>query len=137
MKTISFSILFSTLQLFFNPLFFAFLQQFTASENLRVAGDSAGRQHILTALNNVSAYNNDRLPSLSCTLETVYSPPQRHRGVLDIYCTGNIPIGKVHKVCKKKEYMYLDSNKISETIFGVGFAYWDFIYHLAVTVSCK
>ena len=33
-----FSILFSTLQLFFNPLFFAFLQQFTPGENLRVAG---------------------------------------------------------------------------------------------------
>ena len=27
--------------------------------------------------------------------------------------------------------MYLDSNKISETFFGVGFAYWDFTYHLA------
>ena len=52
MKTISFSILFSTLQLFFNPLFFAFLQQFTAGENLRVAGDSAGRWRILTTLRN-------------------------------------------------------------------------------------
>ena len=50
MKTISFSILFSTLQLFFNPLFFPFLQQFTAGENLRVAGDSAGRRRILTTL---------------------------------------------------------------------------------------
>ena len=50
MKTISFSILFSTLQLFFNTLFFAFLQQFTAGENLRVAGDSAGRRRILTTL---------------------------------------------------------------------------------------
>ena len=50
MKTISFSILFSTLQLFFNPLFFPFLQQFTAGENLRVAGDSAGRWRILTTL---------------------------------------------------------------------------------------
>ena len=51
MKTISFSILqFSTLQLFCNPLFFAFLQQFTAGENLRVAGDSAGRRRILTTL---------------------------------------------------------------------------------------
>ena len=50
MKTISFSILFSTLQLFFNPLFFAFLQQFKAGENLRVAGDSAGRRRILTTL---------------------------------------------------------------------------------------
>ena len=39
MKTISFSILFSILQLFFNPLFFAFLQQFTAGENLKVAGE--------------------------------------------------------------------------------------------------
>ena len=36
METISFSILFSTLQLFLNPLFFAFLQQFAAGENLRV-----------------------------------------------------------------------------------------------------
>ena len=44
MERISFSIIFSTLQLFFNPLFFAFLQQFTAGENLRVAGDSAGRR---------------------------------------------------------------------------------------------
>ena len=52
MKTISFSILFSTLQLFFNyPLFFPFLQQFTAGENLRVAGDSTGRRRILTTLN--------------------------------------------------------------------------------------
>ena len=50
MKTISFSILFSTLQLFLNPLFFPFLQQFTAGENLRVAGDSAGRRRILTTL---------------------------------------------------------------------------------------
>ena len=50
MKTMSFSILFSTLQFFLNPLFFAFLQQFTAGENLRVAGDSAGR--ILTTLRN-------------------------------------------------------------------------------------
>ena len=50
MKTISFCILFSTLQLFFNPLFFPFLQQFTAGENLRVAGDSAGRRRILTTL---------------------------------------------------------------------------------------
>ena len=50
MKTISFSILFSTLQLFFNPLVFAFLQQFTAGENLRVAGDRAGRWRILTTL---------------------------------------------------------------------------------------
>ena len=50
MKTISFSILFSTLQLFFNPLFFPFLQQFTAGENLRVAGDSTGRRRILTTL---------------------------------------------------------------------------------------
>ena len=48
MKTISFSILSSTLQLF---LFFPFLQQFTAGENLRVAGDSAGRRRILTTLN--------------------------------------------------------------------------------------
>ena len=47
MKTISFSILSSTLQLF---LFFPFLQQFTAGENLRVAGDSAGRRRILTTL---------------------------------------------------------------------------------------
>ena len=50
MKTISFSILFSTLQLFFNPLFFAFFQQFTAGENLRVAGDSDGCRRILTTL---------------------------------------------------------------------------------------
>ena len=50
MKTISFSILFSTLQLFFNPLFFPFLQQFTAGENLKVAGNSAGRRRILTTL---------------------------------------------------------------------------------------
>jgi len=50
MKTISFSILFSTLQLFFNPLFLTFLQQFTAGENLKVAGDSAGRRGILTTL---------------------------------------------------------------------------------------
>ena len=50
MKTISFSILFSTLQLFFIPLFFPFLQQFTAGENLWVAGDSAGRRRILTTL---------------------------------------------------------------------------------------
>ena len=50
MKTISFSILFSTLQLFCNPLFFAFLQQFTDGKNLRVAGNSAGRQRILTTL---------------------------------------------------------------------------------------
>ena len=50
MKTISFSILFSILQLFLNPLFFAFLQQFTAGENLKVAGDSAGRRRILTTL---------------------------------------------------------------------------------------
>ena len=35
---------------FFNPLFFPFLQQFTAGENLRVAGDSAGRRRILTTL---------------------------------------------------------------------------------------
>ena len=50
MKTISFSILFCTLQLFFNPLFFTFLQQFTAGKNLRVAGDSAGHRRILTTL---------------------------------------------------------------------------------------
>ena len=50
METISFSILFSTLQLFFNPLFFPFLQQFTAGENLKVAGNSAGRRRILTTL---------------------------------------------------------------------------------------
>ena len=50
METISFSIIFSTLQLFLNPLFFAFLHQFTAGENLRVAGDSAGRWRILTTL---------------------------------------------------------------------------------------
>ena len=35
---------------FFNPLFFAFLQQFTAGKNLRVAGDSAGHRRILTTL---------------------------------------------------------------------------------------
>ena len=35
---------------FFNPLFFAFLQQFTAGESLRVAGDSAGCQRIPTTL---------------------------------------------------------------------------------------
>ena len=29
--------------------------------------------------NNVSAYNIDKLPSPSCILETVHSPPQRHR----------------------------------------------------------
>ena len=50
MKTISFSILSSTLHVFFNPLFFPFLQQFTAGENLRVAGDSVGRRRILTTL---------------------------------------------------------------------------------------
>ena len=50
MKTISFSLLFCTLQLFLNPLFFPFLQQFTAGENLRVTGDSAGRRRILTTL---------------------------------------------------------------------------------------
>ena len=54
MKTISFSILFSTLQLFFNPLFFPFLQQFRAGENLRVAGDSTGRRRILTTLDIMS-----------------------------------------------------------------------------------
>ena len=43
MKTISFSILFSTLQLFFNRSFFTFLQQLTAGEKYKVAGDSAGR----------------------------------------------------------------------------------------------
>jgi len=43
METISFSILFSTLQLVFNPLFFAFVQQLTA-------GDSPGRRRILTTL---------------------------------------------------------------------------------------
>ena len=49
METISFSSLFSTLQLlFFDPLFFTFPQQFTAGENLKVAGDSAGRRRILT-----------------------------------------------------------------------------------------
>ena len=42
MKTISFSILFSILQPFFNPLFFAFLQQLTAGEKYKVAGDSTG-----------------------------------------------------------------------------------------------
>ena len=36
--------------IFFNPLFFAFLQQFTVSENLKVAGNSAGRRRILTTL---------------------------------------------------------------------------------------
>ena len=36
--------------LFFNPLFFAFVQELTAGENLKVAGDSAGRRHILTTL---------------------------------------------------------------------------------------
>ena len=35
---------------FFNALFFPLLQQFTAGENLRVAGDSAGCQRILTTL---------------------------------------------------------------------------------------
>ena len=50
MKTILFLFYFSTLQLFFNPLFFPFLQQFTAGKNLRVAGDSAGRRRILTTL---------------------------------------------------------------------------------------
>ena len=35
---------------FFNPLFFAFVQQFTAGENLKVAGDSAGCRRILTTL---------------------------------------------------------------------------------------
>ena len=56
---ISFSILFSTLQLFFNPLFFAFLQQFTAGENLKVAGDSAGRWRILTTLS--TYYHNNKI----------------------------------------------------------------------------
>ena len=45
MKTISFSILhcvFSTKQLFFNRPFFTFLEQFTAGENYKVAGDSTG-----------------------------------------------------------------------------------------------
>ena len=60
MKTISFSILFSTLQLFFNPLFFPFLQQFTAGENLRVAGDSAGRRRILTTLHIISRARRQR-----------------------------------------------------------------------------
>ena len=54
MKTISFSILSSTLQLF---LFFPFLQQFTAGENLRVAGDSAGRRRILTTLQATFTFN--------------------------------------------------------------------------------
>ena len=50
METISFSILFSTLQLFFNPLFFPFLQQFTAGENFKVASDSASRGRISTTV---------------------------------------------------------------------------------------
>ena len=45
-----YSIFYFIQQLFLNPLFFAFLQQFTAGENLRVAGDSTGRRHILTTL---------------------------------------------------------------------------------------
>ena len=57
MKTISFSILFSILQLFLNPLFFAFLQQFTAGENLKVAGDSTGRRRILTTLPVICNFN--------------------------------------------------------------------------------
>ena len=35
---------------FFESSIFPFLQQFTAGENLRVAGDSAGRRRILTTL---------------------------------------------------------------------------------------
>ena len=42
---------------FYNPLFFAFLQQFTAGENLKVAADSASRRHILTTLLCSSAHN--------------------------------------------------------------------------------
>ena len=74
MKTISFSILFSTLQLFFNPLVFAFLQQFTAGENLRVAGDSAGRRRILTTLHPVyyghwATSQNFQLPYTFCKVD--------------------------------------------------------------------
>ena len=60
MKTIFFSILFSTSQRFFNPQFSPFLQQFTASENLRVAGDSAGRRRILTTLHIISRARRQR-----------------------------------------------------------------------------
>ena len=45
-----YSIFYFIQQLFLNPLFFAFLNQFTAGENLRVAGDSTGHRHILTTL---------------------------------------------------------------------------------------
>ena len=45
-----YSIFYFIQQLFLNPLSFAFLNQFTASENLRVAGDSTGRRRILTTL---------------------------------------------------------------------------------------
>ena len=43
MKTISFSILFSTLQFVLIVHFFTFLQQLTAGEKYKVAGNSAGR----------------------------------------------------------------------------------------------
>ena len=87
--------------------------------------------------NNVSAYNIDKLPSPSCILETVHSPPQRHRVSWIFTVLVIFPQAKFIKFAKKKEYMCLDSNKISETFFSVGFACWDFIYQLAETVSCK
>ena len=78
MKTISFSILFSTLQLFFNPLFFAFLQQFTAGENLRVAGDSAGRQRILTTLNSLKTLHDHQYVAISKFIYPINPPSCDH-----------------------------------------------------------
>ena len=50
---------------FFDPLFFAFLQQFTASENLRGASDSAGLQRILTTLNSLKTLHDYQYVAIS------------------------------------------------------------------------
>ena len=51
LKTISFSMFYFPFYNFLNlPFFFAFLVLFTAAENLKVAGDSAGHRRTLTTL---------------------------------------------------------------------------------------
>ena len=52
--------------------------------------------------NNVSAYNIDKLPSPSCILETVHSPPQRHRVSWIFTVLVIFPQAKFIKFAKKR-----------------------------------
>ena len=90
METISFSILFSSVQLFFNSLFFAFVQQLTAGENLKVAGDSAGHRRILTTLCEHLAWSASRPVALWRFLALRYCVRHHFRACGDHWVSGSL-----------------------------------------------